>query len=159
VSTAPGERNQPVTIRFTSDTCEVANVRAAVEAAARDAGFSEMDVSGIVLAIDEAICNVIRHGYEGRSGQPIELVIEYVCREQRGGLQFTLRDNARQVDPSSIVGRDLEDIRPGGLGTHIIRAVMDEVEYTSRQPQGMELRLLKWLGQGDSAPRQETPDD
>ena len=140
-----GDSSQPVTIRFTSDTCEVAKVRAAVEEAAREAGFSEMDVSSIVLAIDEAVCNVIRHGYEGRAGQPIELMIEHVHRQQRSGLQFTIRDRGRQVDPASIVGRCLEDIRPGGLGTHIIRAVMDEVEYTSREPQGMELRVLKML--------------
>jgi anti-sigma regulatory factor (Ser/Thr protein kinase) len=57
----------------------------------------------------------------------------------------TICDCARQVDPQDITGRDLEDVRPGGLGTHIMRTVMDEVEYAHRQPVGMQLRLLKMV--------------
>ena len=86
-----------------------------------------------------------RHGYEGRVGQPIEVTIDRVERDGTDALQVTICDCGRQVDPANIVGRDLEDIRPGGLGTHIIRTVMDEVEYSLRQPTGMQLRVLKKL--------------
>jgi anti-sigma regulatory factor (Ser/Thr protein kinase) len=99
----------------------------------------------VALAIDEAVTNVIRHGYKGSAGQPIEVVIDRVEREGAPALQVTIRDFGRQVDPAMIVGRDLEDVRPGGLGTHIIRTIMDEVEYTHRHPSGMQLRVLKVL--------------
>jgi len=132
-------------LRITSDTANIARVRAAVQAAARRIGFPEADAAAIELAINEAVSNVIRHGYQGRRGQPIDVTLEPVYRPEGAGLQVTIRDHGRQVDPSVIVGRDLEDVRPGGLGTHIMRTVMDEVEYKHREPEGMELRLLKMI--------------
>ena len=141
----PQQLDQPVVLQITSDTANVAKVRTAVLQAAQQIGFPESDVASIALAIDEAIANVIRHGYEGRPGQPIEITIEGVCRAGNRGLQITICDRGRQVDPTTIAGRELEDVRPGGLGTHIIKTICDEVEYTHRQPEGMQLRVLKML--------------
>jgi anti-sigma regulatory factor (Ser/Thr protein kinase) len=133
----------PERLSATSDSASIPAVRAAAQEAARRAGFPEPDVASIELAINEAVANVIRHGYEGRAGQPIDVTIQPVRRAAQTGLQITVCDCGRQVDPSTICGRDLDDVRPGGLGTHIMNAIMDEVEYTQRQPEGMELRLLK----------------
>lgn len=137
--------DRPSQLTVTSETANLAKVRAAVEDAARRIGFLEEQVSTIALAIDEAVTNVIRHGYEGQRGQPIDVTIEPVHRRQRVGLQVTICDCGRQVDPGTIVGRELEEVRPGGLGTHIIRTVMDELEYTHRDPAGMKLRLVKLI--------------
>ena len=136
----PGTR-----LRVTSDTANIARVRAAVEDFARAIRFSEQEVSGIALAINEAVSNVIQHGYGGRGGQPIDVTIEPVRRDDRAGLQVTIRDCGRQVDPATIVGRDLEDVRPGGLGTHIIKTVMDEIEYDPQCSDGIELRMVKHI--------------
>ena len=54
-----------------------------------------------------------------------------------------IRDHGRSVDPSSIKSRDLDDVRPGGLGVHIMRSVMDRVEYRKRGLTGMELSMTK----------------
>jgi anti-sigma regulatory factor (Ser/Thr protein kinase) len=59
------------------------------------------------------------------------------------GIRVIISDRAPQVDPHTIVGRNLDDIRPGGLGTHIMKTIMDEVEYTHRQGGGMTLRMFK----------------
>lgn len=134
-----------VRLDVTSDTAHLARVRDAVADAAKRVGFAESAVSQIELAVGEALGNVIKHGYEGRAGQPIELHVQVVDNEKGRGLQVTLCDRGRQVDPGSIVGRELDDVRPGGLGTHIIREVMDEVEYTLREPRGMQLRMLKLI--------------
>ncbi len=140
-----GQFDHPRRLSVTSETANIARVRAAVEEAARRIGFREPDATAVVLAIDEAVANVIQHGYQGCPGQPIEITIEPVSRDGRPGLQVTICDCGRQVDPDGIVGRDLQDIRPGGLGTHIMKTVMDEVEYMRRQPEGMQLRLLKMV--------------
>jgi len=123
----------------------MAGLRDAVSRAAAGVGFSEQVIAQIVLAVDEAIGNVIKHGYEGRPGQPIDVNIGSTDADGRPALEVTICDCGRQVAPESIVGRQLEDVRPGGLGTHIIRNVMDEVEYSVRQPCGMRLRMLKRL--------------
>ena len=40
-------------------------------------------------------------------------------------------DFAAPVDESALKGRDLDDIRPGGLGVHLIRTIMDEVQFVT----------------------------
>ena len=55
----------------------------------------------------------------------IELTIE-----RRGNeLIFSLTDFAPAIDPDRVKPRDLDDVRPGGLGTHFIRRVMDETDF------------------------------
>ncbi len=133
------------TVSITSDPARMAGVREIVQQVAEQVGFVDPDLAWVVLAVDEAITNVICHGYQGRAGQPIEITLEPVQHGGDPGLQVVICDCGRQVDPATIAGRDLDDIRPGGLGTHIIRSIMDEVEYTHRRPAGMQLRMLKIL--------------
>lgn len=133
-------------VSLTSDTGKLAGLREHVSRAAACVGFEEPEVSQIVLAVDEAIGNVIKHGYDGRPGQPIEVTIGCTEHGGRPALRVVIEDCGRQVDPESIVGRKLDDVRPGGLGTHIIRNIMDEVSYSLRRPQGMCLCMVKALG-------------
>ena len=75
---------------------------------------------------------------------------------------IVIEDEARQIDPAFIKGRELDDVRPGGLGVHIIREVMDVVEYESRDGVGMRLTLFKQLGTQDepqSAAACEAPEE
>jgi anti-sigma regulatory factor (Ser/Thr protein kinase) len=60
-------------------------------------------------------------------------------------LDVTLRDWGRKVDPASIQPRELSDIRPGGLGVHFIREIMDEAVYDPTPETGTELRMTKRL--------------
>jgi sigma-B regulation protein RsbU (phosphoserine phosphatase) len=94
----------------------------------------------IVMAVDEACQNIIRHGYAGEPEGDIELEIE-----RRGDdLVFSLRDFAPKIDPSCVKPRDLDDVRPGGLGTHLIRTVMDEAEFVKTAAErGNLLRMVK----------------
>jgi anti-sigma regulatory factor (Ser/Thr protein kinase) len=55
-----------------------------------------------------------------------------------------VRDYGRAVDPATIRGRDLSEVRPGGLGVHIIRSIMDEVCYEPAAGGGTRLNMLKW---------------
>jgi len=123
-----------------SDPACLSVVRAAVDRIARLAGFSEEEAGRIVLAVDEACTNVIRHQYEGRHDRRIDITAQSGEDER---LEFVLRDYGPVRDPGLFRGRDLADVRPGGLGIHIIREVMDEVEYGPGPGGGMQLRLCK----------------
>lgn len=141
--------NEPGVIRLdiTSSTKCLPVVRGAVERMAALEGFGPEDTHELTLAIDEALANVIKHGYQGRSDQPIEITLQAMkSPEGLPGLAILVRDHGRQVDPASIQGRDLNEIRPGGLGVHIIQTVMDEVEYTCPPDGGMQLRMVKFVG-------------
>lgn len=121
-------------------------VRSAVERMARLEGFGDSDAHRLTLAIDEALANVIKHGYDGQPDQPIAITLSSTRGpDGRAGIVVEVRDRGRQVNPQSIQGRDLNDVRPGGLGVHIIRAVMDVCEYSCPADGGMLLRMVKYV--------------
>jgi len=134
-----------LTLKMVSDPTYLAGARELVSSVARRLGFSEEACGQIALAVDEALCNIIRHGYERRKDGPIWLSLWPLPGEDggAGGLKVVLEDEARQVDPEHIKSRDLDEIRPGGLGVHIIKEVMDEAIYERRDKVGMRLTLVK----------------
>ena len=76
----------------------------------------------LVIAVNEACMNVIQHADHGEySG---EIILEILNNE--GQLLFRLEDNASPMDLESAKPRDLNEIRPGGLGIHFIREIMDD---------------------------------
>jgi serine/threonine-protein kinase RsbW len=124
----------------------LAGLRELVLTVSRRLGFGEAAAGHIALAIDEALANIIRHGYEGAEDRPIFLAIAPMVEgDAEVGLEVCIEDHARQVDPSKIRSRDLEAVRPGGLGVHIIREIMDEVVYEPRRDQGMRVVMTKRL--------------
>jgi anti-sigma regulatory factor (Ser/Thr protein kinase) len=138
-----------ITVRMTSDPTYLAGARDLVGSVARRLGFSEEASGQVALAVDEALCNVIRHGYDRRKDGPIWVNL-WRLEAQNGsgpGLRIVVEDEARQVDPEQIRSRDLDEVRPGGLGVHIIRQVMDEVRYEKRDRVGMRLTMVKRSGQ------------
>jgi anti-sigma regulatory factor (Ser/Thr protein kinase) len=94
----------------------------------------------MVLGVDEACTNIIRHAYHLRDDQLISLSLEgksdRVC--------VRLRDYGKQVGAQGMKSRPLDLIKPGGLGLHMIRDAFDQVDYVLR-PRGTELVLTKNL--------------
>ncbi|MCX7868808.1 MAG: ATP-binding protein [Terrimicrobiaceae bacterium] len=109
---------------FPSEACELADVRKKSRAFLEQCGFTECETEMLVLAIDEACTNIIRHAYQNER-RPVRMEMARAA----GRLRVTLRDYGKPCDPASIKPRDLEDIRPGGVGVHIIRKVFDTAEY------------------------------
>lgn len=120
----------------------LASMRAMVGNFAQRMGFSEVHSGQVSLAVDEALCNVINHGYEKRGDGRITVSL-WALDDDPPRLKVMIEDRARQVDPQQIRSRDLNDIRPGGLGVFIIREIMDEVRYERRDGGGMRLTLIK----------------
>jgi len=117
-------------------------IRNAVSETALFCGCQKDMARDIVIAVDEACQNIIRHAYGGSPNGEIELKI---CRGD-GELIILLRDFAETIDISKVKPRDLDDIKPGGLGTHFIREVMDDVEFlTPPLDGGNLLRMMKRL--------------
>lgn len=109
--------------RFVSRPDRLLHMRRAVRAALMSTGCSPDEREEIVLAVNEACANVIRHAYRNRPDGWIRLRID----RQGDRLIFRLQDQAPPVDVSSVHPRALNEIRPGGLGTHLMREMMDDV--------------------------------
>ncbi len=133
-----------VRLEIASQPSLLAAARALVSTIAQRCGFNEIQCGQISLAVDEALCNIIKHGYDCREDGRIWISLSK-CQPQSPGIEIVIEDDAQQVDPDGIRSRDLDDIRPGGLGVHIIREIMDEVSYARRDSQGMRLTLVKRL--------------
>ncbi len=144
MSELPSTGPESLRMRLTSDLNEVSKVRQAGEKIALAIVFSAEKAEMIMLTFVEALAIVIQHGYGGQKGRPIDVFIERICPEGRVGIRVLIRDRAPQVDPASIKGRDLDDVRPGGLGVHLIKSLMDEVAHRPTE-QGMELEMVKYL--------------
>ena len=108
-------------IDFPARAEALADVRAALGHALEAQGVSGREAARLVLAVDEACANIIRHAYRGCADGRIRIRVE----RQRGELRFRLRDAAPAVDPNCVKTRDLDDCRPGGLGVNFIDATMD----------------------------------
>jgi anti-sigma regulatory factor (Ser/Thr protein kinase) len=156
-------------IEMLSQPRYLSGVRMLVSAVAQRLGFDEAGCGQIALAVDEALCNVIRHGYQrspkGKiwiriwpvddqagddcSGAALDAPLDQ-HRPKAGGIKLVIEDLAQQVDPDDIRSRSLEEVRPGGLGVHIMREIMDEVRFERRAPDetgdrgvGMRLTMIK----------------
>jgi len=140
------ESGHPSQVEFniTSDSDRLAEVRDKAKNLSLAIGFGPEDAQRILLAIDEALANVIKHAYEGVPQKPIDIKMAPVSQEGREGILVEICDEGKQVDPSQIRGRDLEDIRPGGLGVYLMKTVMDRVVYSKRSC-GMKLEMVKFL--------------
>ena len=103
-------------------------------------GWGEADCLAITLALDEALANVIRHAYNNRPDGLIELE----CRECAEGLEIILLDNGNTPDRAKICARKVGCDQAGGLGTHIIKDVMDTVSYEV-SPEGNRFVATKKL--------------
>ncbi len=129
-----------------SDPRLLCAVRAAVGEVAAVSGFKDAELRSVVLAVDEALSNVIRHAYRGASDCPIQISFYRSHLKHDGNardaLQIQIVDRGVPVQPERLIGRSLDDIRPGGLGLHFIRETMDSVTF--RHAGGRNyLRLIK----------------
>jgi serine/threonine-protein kinase RsbW len=96
----------------------------------------------VLVALQEMVTNVLRHGYALDERRPIE--VTFALNEDT--LQIVLRDQGPEFDPlaydTSDCGDESMPAESGGYGIHIARAVMDKVEYT-RENGWNTLRLSK----------------
>jgi sigma-B regulation protein RsbU (phosphoserine phosphatase) len=100
-------------------------LRHAVRVACQQAGCGEACSEQVVLAINEACMNVIQHGYAFAEGKSFALHL-FV---DEGILTAHLLDNALPVSDGDLRPRAIEELRPGGLGVHFMRELMDSVAY------------------------------
>ena len=129
-------------------------VRATLQRVAEVVHFQEHESRAIVRSVDEALANIIRHAYRGRSGMPIEVscwrLWDGKDRETVTGIEIVLSDSGVAADVEKLKGRSLDEIRPGGLGLHFIKQSMDVVEFSRKRGKNF-LRLVKFL----TVPRQD----
>jgi sigma-B regulation protein RsbU (phosphoserine phosphatase) len=129
-------------LHFPAQAEQMRSVRARLRATLDEQRVAPELRDRLVLAVDEACTNIIRHAYCGNCDETISL---RVARE-RDMLVFELHDDAPAVDPEAITARDLGECRAGGLGVPFIRELMDDWELQpGTDGHGNLLRMRKRL--------------
>jgi len=114
---------------ITNDVKEVPRLAEFVEEACETVHFDMATTMQLNLALEEAVVNVIDYGYP--AGTKGEIHIEAQANEQR--LKFTITDSGVPFDPTAKEEVDTTlsaEERPiGGLGIHLVRQIMDSINY------------------------------
>jgi serine/threonine-protein kinase RsbW len=121
---------------------DLASIRAYVESGARALGGDRDCVRDLVIAVNEAAANVMRHGYRGQPG-PLEIDVA----RDGDSIVVRMRDDAPHFDPTTRPAPDLTiplEHRPtGGFGIHLTRTCADSVTHSAGPERGNELTVVK----------------
>lgn len=132
-------------ITIQADTQHLRTVR---EFIARLIGQSKLDERArnrVVLAVDEAVANVIQHGYKSRDDGMVSVIVEVADEFFR----ISIQDSGVCFNPTTPDDVNLENHlaahRKRGLGIFLMRKIMDEVHYNYREGTRNELILVKYI--------------
>jgi serine/threonine-protein kinase RsbW len=134
-----------VHLRIHSQTEKLNLVREFIGEAAREYGFDDEAIGKIMLAVDEACTNIIKHAYGYAPDRTIDLEIE--TKNDRFAIVIT--HGGKSFDPVAVKKPDMQEYfkkyQRGGLGIHLMRTLMDGVEYETLPDSRNIVRLFKYL--------------
>ncbi len=132
-------------LKVKSKTENLSIIRDFISSSAYEAGMKSDAVENIILAVDEACTNIIRHAY--KSVPDGELIIKTKSTASRFVVSIT--DYGKSFEPEMIPEPDLQKYyrqrRVGGLGMYLMKTLMDDVKYVSIPGKYNEVLLSKNL--------------
>lgn len=117
-------------------------VRSYIDRVGASLVVTETALADLRLAVDEAVTNVVIHGYEESDG-----IVELHMHAEGDTVFIRIRDYAASFDPSQVkapqLDIELKDRPFGGMGIFLIRKMTDEAEFLPLPGGGNEIRLVK----------------
>ena len=133
------------TITLRNDPAEIPRLAEFVDAFCAPLGPTPKDVFALQLTLEEAVTNVIDHGYA--DGQPHTFTVELAAADRR--VTAIVTDDAPTYDPLTRAEVDitlpLEDRPIGGLGVHLVKKLTDSARYERRDGRNI-LTFVRTLG-------------
>jgi serine/threonine-protein kinase RsbW len=125
-------------VSIPSETAQGQKVQERIVALLEQMGYSQKDVFGVKLALEEALVNAIKHG----NGMDPNKLVRVSCRIGQQEARITITDEGPGFDPDSVPDPtdDANIEKPGGRGIMLMKAFMSEVEYGKN---GNEVLLVK----------------
>ena len=124
-------KNSVKELKVKSKTENLSKIRDFVSENALNAGIPMATVEDIMLAVDEACTNIIKHAYKLSPDGEILLNIAY----DENKFTIIIIDYGRSFEPETVPLPDLQkyyrEHKVGGLGIYLMKSLMDDVKYTS----------------------------
>lgn len=131
------------TLKVKSRTENLSQIRDFVNSSASEVNVPADIVENIILAVDEACTNIIKHAYKYSPDGEILIKI----KPSSSKFVVSIIDNGISFEPETIPEPDLQKYyrqrRVGGLGVYLMRTLMDEVKYISKPGKYNEVLLSK----------------
>ncbi|MFO7447139.1 MAG: ATP-binding protein [Ignavibacteriaceae bacterium] len=127
----PKEKLDGKKLIIKSSTENLSAIRDFIYSAAEEIGFNSETIGDIILAVDEACTNIIKHAYKSYPEGEIVINLKYSDRK------FTIEiiDYGTAFHPETVPAPDLQKYyqqrRVGGLGMYLMKTLMDDVKYIS----------------------------
>ena len=129
----------PEVFELVSDARQCAPFRAKLRTVLLKMGLKEKPIAELVLAVDEAMTNSIRHAYGGKEGK-----IKISVSDFKDRIEITIEDSGIKFDPTKIPPPELPPKKPGGLGLYFIKTLTDAAVYDTEFKEGNRLQLTKY---------------
>jgi len=123
-------------------------VRAVMKKAGEMVNLPEDQTGLIVLGVDEASSNVIKYAYDNDPGGRLD----YIITLKTDRMDISITDYGKACDLPRLRPRDINELRPGGLGIYIINEVMDQVVYACGKDNKNQIRMTKFFARGHKKP-------
>ena len=134
-----------------NDTKYLNTVRDFVVEVVANSAFPKIDMGRIVLAVDEAVTNIIEHAYTSRREGEVDIQLELQANATK--FEAVIHDSGIHFDPTDMPNPDMKDhVAAGkkkGLGIFLMRQIMDIVEYEFEEGVVNRLRLVKYVNPED----------
>jgi anti-sigma regulatory factor (Ser/Thr protein kinase) len=130
-----------------ADPRSIATVTDGVTELLRERQWTEAEIMGVELAVQEAVANAIRHGCGNDPSKQIQCIL--TCSDT-GDVTVVVRDPGAGFD-TQVVADPLHPenvLKTGGRGIFLINQLMDEVGFSDG---GRELQMRKRRGAADAA--------
>jgi anti-sigma regulatory factor (Ser/Thr protein kinase) len=119
-------------VRIPGDLADIRRVAPLVESFGENNGVAAGLVSMLNLVIEELVANTVIYGYDDGRADP-DRSIEIRLSRSGDAITLQIEDDGKAFDPVRHAAPDteaeLEDRDPGGLGIHLVRSLMDTIEY------------------------------
>lgn len=129
-------------ITLTNDVQEVPRLNAFVDEVCEDMGCDMETTMRMNLAIEEAVVNVIDYAYPSGTVGSIDIKVTIYDNH----MEFVISDSGTPFDPTKKEDVDIslpvEERRIGGLGIHLVRQLMDKINYERKDGRNI-LTLIK----------------
>jgi serine/threonine-protein kinase RsbW len=126
--------------------CSLSNlkgIRDFIRGSLKDHGISDVTMNEIVLALDEMCSNMMIHAHNCNPDDLLELHIVF---PGMGKLVFEIIDDGTSFDINGFqepeLGSLIHEKRKGGLGIRLVKSIMDNIEYLSKDGKNV-CRLTK----------------
>ncbi|OHB74879.1 MAG: hypothetical protein A2Z34_05080 [Planctomycetes bacterium RBG_16_59_8] len=143
-----GEERHKDKIVVSNNTRFLSDVRNFISKMVGVSHIPSTEVNKVVLAVDEAVTNIMEHAYGVNEEGTIEIEVEVDLRQFR----VYVRDSGKSFNPDEIKDVDMrEHVKIGskkGLGIFLMRQIMDEVRYQFKEGISNELLLVKYIPHG-----------